>query len=852
MLLSSQKETKDELQRLIDSEKKYIVIKGKKSSGKSFLVKDTLASFENTLIFNRSEENDDVYAPFEKAARKSSNVLKKQFDKKIVENREKDYSAAQIVFSAIDSINESIKNKDQHPFFKPNEENFLSQISNKLFTQAKGQLIEEKASSLFRKNDNSDLNSQKMCIFLFEEINTWDNNSLILVRKLIEHGGTAYPLINNAKIIFTVSTNASIDRNTELLIEEILRKCKSVSIEIPKLVQKDFYHFIKETNIPYNDLSNLEQEEMISFLEEYSNDNLIEIPFMIEELYGLMKDKNYDSVDKSKFYCALQKKLSDIEIPTEKSEEILQYASLMGNTFSSKEVKLVTELGVDEFKSVINKVLAIKVLKQADTDHNFRFASILFKELFKTRASKKTNHYYTKLEQIVNQLYPHRYDRRAKYLSNVWDTTRKTQDLYFLSLLQRLRNRDELDSSIKNKLTDEYLRHLTLFQEVYSFIDKNEYSNALEMLNIIKYGSSSAPIIMESDILTAFCDSKTIDGEKRREGVRLLESYVDNNELAIEYPDIYERLLMRLFVMYVHMNQLKQAETIYRQLMERFNHCEQENLNIQVKRNTLFRMSNTICGEQTSKYHMENAVSFFKANQSYEKGTINYFIALCNYSGIMIENGNFGLAFENTQKAQQLTQEHSSISFPRIQILHNNFLVSGYLSNNLNAEDCIEPFKKIISEIPEIAERLYYASNLSIFHALTNRFELAHQTLYTEGEVHQTSKDSEGKYDSRVRFNLSVFNYLSGKCEQAILEMEDHLQQIGNISGPEKKQEIQKAEKALNVMKNHTCKFDGEEWLEILLKNHVVGSVRNSNVNPNSDHYRKLGYMFTSLYNWDI
>lgn len=851
MLFSSQKEIKDELQHLINSKKKYIVIKGKKNSGKGFLVRDTFASFENTLIFNRSEESDEIYAPFEKAARKSSNILVNQIDKKLIENRDKDYSATQIFFSAVDSVNESIKNKDQYPYFKPNEENFLSQISNKLFRQSKGQYVEEKVNTFFGKS-NSDLNNKKICIFLFEEINTWDNNSLILVRKLIEYGGMAYPLISDAKIIFTVSTNTSIDRNTELLIEEILRKCKSISIEMPRLTQSDYYQFIKETNIPFYELTDLEQEEMISFLEEYSNDNFMEIPFMIEELYGLMKDRNYDFVDKSKFYCALQKKLSDIEIPTDKSEEILQYASLMGNTFSSKEMKLVTELSVDEFKSVIDKVLAIKVLKQTDIDQNFRFASILFRELFKTRALKKTNHYYTKLEQIVNQLYPHRYDRRAKYLSNVWDAARKTQDLYFLSLLQRLRNRDELDSSIKDNLTDEYLKDLNLFKEVYNFIDKNEYSNALETLNIIKYGSSSAPIKVERDILTAFCYSKTIDGEKRKEGVQLLERHIGNNLLDTEYSDIYERLLMRLFVMYAHMNQIDKAEAVYDQLMNRFCRYEQENPNIQVKRNTLLRISNTICSEQTSKYHMAEAVSFFKSNQSYEKGTINYFIALCNYSGTMIENGNFGLAFENTQEAKKLTEEHGSISFPRIQILLNNYLISGYLSNNLNAKDCMEHFEKIISEMPKNAERLFFTSNLSIFYALTNQFELAHQTLHKESEVHRTSNDSEGKYISRVRFNLSIFNYLSGKGEQAILEMENHLLQLENISSPGKDQEIQKAEKALIAMKNYTCKFDGEEWLEILLKNHVVGSVRSSNVNQNPDYYRKLGYMFTSLYNWDI
>ena len=299
--------------------------------------------------------------------------------------------------------------------------------------------------------------------------------------------------------------------------------------------------------------------------------------------------------------------MADIEIPTKRSEEILQYASLMGNTFSSKEMKLVTDLSIDEFKSVIDRVLDIKVLKHAEIDENFSFASILFKELFKSKAQKQINQYYSKLEQIVNQLYPYRYDRRAKYLSNVWNATRKTQVLLFLSLLQRLRNRDEIDSSIQNQLNDEYTGYFFLFEKAYNFIDKNEYSQAREILNTIKYGSCNIPIKAECDILLAFCYSKTIDGELRKEGVELLEKYLENKELESQYSDIYERLLMRLFVMYVHMSQSEKANAIYDQLMLRFDSYDSDNTDIQVKKNTLLRISNTICEERISSYHIERA-----------------------------------------------------------------------------------------------------------------------------------------------------------------------------------------------------------------------------------------------------
>lgn len=463
---------------------------------------------------------------------------------------------------------------------------------------------------------------------------------------------------------------------------------------MPRLTKNDFKNFIQDSNVPYESLSDSEQTEIISFLQEYSDDNIEEIPFMIRELYELMKKKNYMYVDRSLFYSALKMKLADIEIPTDQSEEILKYASLMGSTFSENEIKLVTNLNSDEFKTVIDNVLTIKVLKKTMLDQNFKFAFTFFQELFKTKAQKRQNEYYTKLEQIVTKLYPHRYDRRAKYLSNVIDESRKTQNLYLLSLLQEVRNREELDYTIQKNLTEDCSKTLDLFIEAYSYIDKNEYNSALDILNIIKHRASSTPIKAECDILIAFCYSKNVDGNCRKNGVSILNSYIDNKLLKEEYPDIYERLLMRLFIMLVHIGQLDQAEKLYQDLLLRFENCPLKNSDTETKKNILYRMANTLFNPNNSLFHIKEASNYFEKHQSYDKGTINYFISLCNLSAAHIEVGEFHLAFETAQKAEELTLEYKTIKFPRIQILVNNSLLSGYLSKNLDIENCISSLKK--------------------------------------------------------------------------------------------------------------------------------------------------------------
>ena len=84
---------------------------------------------------------------------------------------------------------------------------------------------------------------------------------------------------------------------------------------------------------------------------------------------------------------------------------------------------------------------------------------------------------------------------------------------------------------------------------------------------------------------------------------------------------------------------------------------------------------------------------------------------------------------------------HITIEFPRIQLLRNNYIISGYLSGNLNEDECILLYEKIILDIPYIiSERLFYKSNLSIFWALKNEPQKALNILREEALLHYDSE----------------------------------------------------------------------------------------------------------------
>lgn len=866
MLYTSQNVIIEDIKNNLIRDSARIVVKGRLGSGKSTAINELLESEPfsniNVLVFNRSEDNDDDYAPFEKATRKSKSNFEGALEKLFSENKDKDYSVVQSIISASEYIKDIKTQKNEYPFFKESEEQFLSQINSSLYRRIgiaflKKYKTQEKKlffkKNFYRKDFKTFIQNQNSILF-FEEINTWDYNSLMLIKKILEHGDKTFPLIEKAKIIFTFSDNIVLDKKKKELIQIIFRKSNAEIVKMPALLDEDFVRMLEQCKKEGIHFIPSEQNEVINFLKEYSKDNIEEAPYLITEIYKIMDDKSLLLDEGSTFYTVLKEKLESVNISSSKSEELLEYASLIGNTFSKKEMVLVSELSSDALQLILNKVIDIRVLKEAKSDYeeNYKFASIFFQELFKSKAIIRNDEYYTKLEQIVNNLYPYKYLRRANYLSNVFGQHQKTQQLYFLSLLSQLRNKQELDLEIIEKITSENLDFLDLFKKVYSYFNHNNYQSALKILEIIKGKSGDITKIAEADILMAMCYSKSISPKKRLTSISLLETYQNNNDLKIVFTDIYERLLMRLFVMKVHINQLSEARTLYQYLLERLDTYDSDNIDVQIKKHTLFRVANTIFNEHTSLYMITNAKNFFEGHQSHTNGMLNFYLSLCNLSAIQIENGDFSTSFKTAKQAEKIIFEHATITFPRTHILLNNYLLSGYLSNQLTAIECKDGLEKIIETMPENAERLFFISNLSIFYALTNDFDSAYQLLHDESNIQDSNNDIEGKYKSRVSYNLSIYNFLNDKKDRGIEQMENYIQKLLMSKNLEEEQEVQRANKALTIMKDQIEYCTGEEWLEKILKNSKVTSTQENEINSSPDNYRKLGFMFTAVYNWDV
>ncbi|MFD1901922.1 hypothetical protein GQR36_21340 [Enterococcus termitis] len=171
----------------------------------------------------------------------------------------------------------------------------------------------------------------------------------------------------------------------------------------------------------------------------------------------------------------------------------------------------------------------------------------------------------------------------------------------------------------------------------------------------------------------------------------------------------------------------------------------------------------------------------------------------------------------------------------------NNYLLSGYLSNLLSIEECIDSYHRIIDTMNVIAERLFFTSNLSIFYALDNRFEEAKILLESEADVQQLKVDLEGLYNYRIVANTGVYDFLLGDKKAGIEKLESLRNYLSKVDDPLMNE---KNEQLIEKMKTFHESLTGEEWL------HVIQPKKTFNKTERDYYY--LGYAFTTLYNWDL
>lgn len=108
----------------------------------------------------------------------------------------------------------------------------------------------------------------------------------------------------------------------------------------------------------------------------------------------------------------VEDKLTNLGANGEQISQLLEYASLIGSTFSNYELETITELNKQEF---INAIKRSNDMELIVTKKNFsNFSHDIIQLLFRNRANTNIILYYERMRACIKELYPSEYKRRIE------------------------------------------------------------------------------------------------------------------------------------------------------------------------------------------------------------------------------------------------------------------------------------------------------------------------------------------------------------------------------------------------------------------------------------------------------
>ena len=738
-LLTHQKEFYCKLLEHIETHP-LLYITGKSGIGKSYiartLYKDKFYDGYTVLLFTGDIENQ--YRPYFPFSRLFNNTSTLQMISSVPVELSKDIpKLGNSISFFINSIlnRNSIKYKNDYPHLNSEELAIISKLKY--------------------------LSKKKKLFLIFDNFQWWDQQSITLIKLILNSPyDFNFTTKNHCVFIFTYP-NAS-DKNLEDFFAEN---------KVSKLIFNEltYEQFLKDKK--YLGYDNALDEKRLHFIYKLGDGNLLLYKKIAKEIPS--DEYIFCSQNPSGIHylnTLLETRMIQLGATGKQIMYILEFGSVIGMSFSSYELEKVTHTNAGQFIKIINKAKEWELVEDDERTLYIKFVHEIILEIFKHRAEDNIYCYYEKLEKCLKEITPGNYMRRARYCVLMRELTR-ANILYLMELFQEIRNNNVVFEDLENEalvLMDDHIRaYYYLLKKAYLLYLEKKYIDAIDTLDRIP--ASYNPILLaERDLLKSRCLSKSIDKQERELAVTLLERYKENTQIN-EEVDLWERLMTSLITAYYHSGKKSKAKFLEEDVLSKLAIRSKFDIVAQLRMHILYRNSNAIHGSEFAEGLIEKSVVYFKGNNNLDipYNILEYYKSLVNYSSSLCKNGKYVEAFLQTQNAIKLQRDFSDIDFPREQIIHNNFAVSGYLSKQLDLLESIKILESICENVPSIAEKIFYATNLTIFYLLNNEIAKAKvylQSIITEFNVQD---DLEGSYKYKIYLTYALIYYIENDLVKA-------------------------------------------------------------------------------------
>ena len=685
------------------------------------------------------------------------------------------------------------------------------------------------------------LASNKKCCFICDNIHWWDHRSLKLLLMLLKPDsvltGSDFHKVN-----FILSITEDQDTPNKDLIKNLLSLVKDdARLSVPIFQYADFrkgLHTAAKHSLA---------DSQIELLYNLMNGHLK----IYYEILSEIKDNSFDfdmRYHSNIEYLSrvLNKRLAECGATGPQIAQVLEYASIIGMSFSSLELGIITDYTKSRLMKIINDANEMKLTETAHERNYYRFAHDIIREIFRAKVNAEYPDHYETLALCLKEIKPGQYLRRAKYMMSSLNAE-KAAILYCLDMISQLRIYQNISEDVKTEVEhilssrlEKYVDHMDI---AYKLFHSQKFSSALDQLDLI-LDYYPIELLAERDILRLRCYSKKLATNTLEDTINKF----DKKRVALYAcgeKEIYERMGHALITAFAHLGNIKRAREIEEEILNSISSRVEFDDSAETRVNVIKRNANAIHGIEISPILVEQAVHFF--GQTDENDNIRdirqYYTSSINYSAVLTMQGRFSIAYREAMRALELENDNEHITFPRPQILRSNLILSGVLDKKISPATAIDFYTDLLSSLPGVmAEKLFYCSNLSILYSILNRPNDALDILHNESLNHEIAHDVEGLYRYHVTTNCAIYKYLLGDRVNAIHALEEQsLILTRMINGS---YFCQRNTTLIDIM-NAQPSLDGYNW---------INAVRNKCPSFQGAPWRYfgLGYAFISLCDWGV
>ena len=598
---------------------------------------------------------------------------------------------------------------------------------------------------------------KKPALIVCDNFQYFDSKTLELIYMILTSKETVFNYLTNCQYLFI---NTEHTTEVSSIAKKICSFDGTKTIRMSPIIVEDMDDILKKFGCKQNI-----DKEIIQILFKLSEGHLEvikQVALQINNTEDEFKFNNEITSVNNFLDELISQKLGSLGASGEQVSQLLEYASLIGKTFSNEELSRIVDLNMQEFVSAIKKSNDLSLIF-SQKKYSI-FSHDIIQLLFRKKAEDKSIAYYNKIGNCLKELMPADYVQRIEVATNSGDLNsaaiysvlflaKKNYDKSFLD--KNISDLFSLNPSIKlffNKISDAF--------EKYT---KQKYQQTINILNCIE-DFYPVELLAERDLMKSITYTKILDENYREKAIQCLEEYTLeklNNE-----GDLYLRIQLARISSYTHAGQIEYAKKCEKEIMQYLQSRVSYDDNALTTINILHRKSNAIKQCIYAEKYIKESVDYFAPlpGQTAPLDPIQYLMSLGNHAGILLECGRFADACDEIIKAQKLIAEHSNIDFPRIQIVDNNCLIGTYLYDSNMKHHVLEKYKTLV-DLNDNADNYFIVSNYGALLSVNGYTKEAYELLQKQQRV--LKKHKEPFYEVCTNNNLLVLELFNKEYESA-------------------------------------------------------------------------------------